>query len=499
MCGIVGLVAKRSFGFYARDENIFNQLLFADSLRGDDSTGVFGVRKSGNVDICKEASFVTNFQNEKEYDDFMTQMNKNHLVVVGHNRKATKGNINDASAHPFYEGDVTLVHNGTLTDHKKLKDVDVDSHAICHAINDLGHVEALNKLNGAYALAWYDNRDKTFRLARNAERPLSIIETEDFYAFASEAGMLWWILARNNIPIADAKKVSFIPCDPGYIYEFYNNKSSGNSMRKVKLEALEVASKEVKKSSTSSGTQQETSGSQQTKQLPLLPTYSETTKEACKTSSQSRTHRNKVEDSSNSSSVVYLASSRITHTMIVSFRFKYHETLQEHTTRAEAAHRSGESPYKSKEHPSWPQYYGGDSDVRFVGESQKYPGVTFVGYTKSERLPYLLQSSFNDMLSGEVIGIVSEKGVPSIVSMINIEPSGGMYTRNNVLIDRDVWNKISHQCDVCAAKVRYSELENSYVEVISNVDNGITYYRKKRIVCPNCSDLGAKMNMTGFA
>ena len=45
MCGIVSLISKRAGGFYNPDTDIFSQMLFADTVRGVDSTGVFGVNK----------------------------------------------------------------------------------------------------------------------------------------------------------------------------------------------------------------------------------------------------------------------------------------------------------------------------------------------------------------------------------------------------------------------------------------------------------------------
>jgi glucosamine 6-phosphate synthetase-like amidotransferase/phosphosugar isomerase protein len=39
MCGIVGMVVKPNNGFSVKTENVFNQLLYADAVRGEDSTG----------------------------------------------------------------------------------------------------------------------------------------------------------------------------------------------------------------------------------------------------------------------------------------------------------------------------------------------------------------------------------------------------------------------------------------------------------------------------
>jgi hypothetical protein len=120
---------------------------------------------------------------------------------VGHNRKATFGTISRENAHPFCEKNIVLVHNGTVQDHKTMANVEVDSHAICHRIGEVGAQAALKELKGAYALVWYDITTKKLHLARNNERPLVFVNTEDYFAFASEGYMLGWLLRRHEFPV----------------------------------------------------------------------------------------------------------------------------------------------------------------------------------------------------------------------------------------------------------------------------------------------------------
>lgn len=201
MCGLVAIFSKqKTFGFNFKDKGIFQQMLIADMFRGMDSTGVFGVKANGNLDMLKDASASPFFLGKKDaatkfFDNIINQ----YHVVVGHNRKATMGVIQSENAHPFIEGNICLVHNGTLTNHKKLANTTVDSHAICTHIDSDGYKNTLKNIEGAYALIWYNAEEKMMYFCRNAERPLYLVETTDRIFLASEDKMLDWILDRNDL------------------------------------------------------------------------------------------------------------------------------------------------------------------------------------------------------------------------------------------------------------------------------------------------------------
>lgn len=207
MCGIVGYLSFETI-YTPNITKYFRQALFADTVRGKDSTGVFGLNnKTGKVDTFKRAVEAVDFLNMKQFLE-MEHNAKDYLFMVGHNRWATQGGLGNEQAHPFKDNHITMVHNGTLFDHYSLvdgKNYDVDSEAICHSLSVDGTKKTIETLDGAFALVWYDENTKELCIVRNKERPLSIgyVEGEDTMLFASEQGMLQWLAERNKFKLSD--------------------------------------------------------------------------------------------------------------------------------------------------------------------------------------------------------------------------------------------------------------------------------------------------------
>jgi hypothetical protein len=201
MCGIVGMVSKWSSGFNYSHAQAFEELLYADAVRGMDSTGVFGITKKKQADVLKQAVDPGLFMRSKSWQNWREDISKKMLIAVGHNRKATVGEIVSKTAHPFVEGKTVLVHNGYIQNHKELDaTVEVDSQAAARLLDKTENpIHAIQKLYGAFSMVWFNHTKRELYLVRNSERPMYLCHNTDGMFFASEEDMLSWILKRNKI------------------------------------------------------------------------------------------------------------------------------------------------------------------------------------------------------------------------------------------------------------------------------------------------------------
>lgn len=202
MCGIVGVVGKIG----KKERDAFRQLLIVDSLRGADSTGFFTV-KGNDVGVFKAVGDPYMAMESRAFD---RELIKSSNILVGHNRFATTGKVNRKNAHPFEFDKVVGVHNGTLKNKYALRDgntFEVDSEALYNSFNVIGADATIPQVEGAWSLVWWDKVEKELCFLRNDQRPMCVALSEDRKTmfFASEAGMLSWILARNDIKIGDIK------------------------------------------------------------------------------------------------------------------------------------------------------------------------------------------------------------------------------------------------------------------------------------------------------
>lgn len=205
MCGIVGIMDWSKGAICQKEMGIFMQMLHCNAVRGMHGTGIFAVDRDGENHRLRAGGPPHVLVGSKEFSKFENWVGGKYVqFMVGHNRYATRGGIGTAQSHPFRDGDIILVHNGTLESFSHLPDAskyNVDSEAICHAFSVEGAEKTVPTLRGAWAFVWWDAVSKTLNLLRNKERPLYVArcKKQETIAFASEYSMLSWILSRNEI------------------------------------------------------------------------------------------------------------------------------------------------------------------------------------------------------------------------------------------------------------------------------------------------------------
>lgn len=215
MCGIIGYVSTGDEVLKREKEGFLHDALIVDTFRGHDSTGLLTVCEDFTVAEEKELLQGWDFVRLKKYAAM-----PEGWAAVGHNRAATKGKVNRDNAHPFTFGPVKLVHNGTLTNMgRNLPNysgkVTVDSRNITRAI---GHVpvedahKVLSDIDGAYALAWFDERDQSLNIARNGQRPLH-------FAHNTANTILWFMSEGSHLDLLKRSNWCF-GVDMGTIFSF---------------------------------------------------------------------------------------------------------------------------------------------------------------------------------------------------------------------------------------------------------------------------------------
>ena len=194
MCGIVG---------YIGDGNVYDILikgLHRLEYRGYDSAGIALVNPEGKLNVYKTRGKVSNLEN------FCKDKDLKGKVGIAHTRWATHGEPSDCNAHPHFseDGNLALVHNGTIENYKVLKDAlvqhgchfrsETDTEVLVQLIEYIRVTnncllvdavrEALKQVVGAYAIAVIekDNPNRIIAARKSSPLVVGIGENETFLA-----------------------------------------------------------------------------------------------------------------------------------------------------------------------------------------------------------------------------------------------------------------------------------------------------------------------------
>ena len=215
MCGIVGMLGTT---FSTQEKKAFQDMLIMNQVRGLHGTGYISSgycradskdgkfkKDSGIVSWGKSVSCASLFLGEHDLEDENTKLDG----LIGHCRHATVGNIDKAGAHPFKEGKIVGVHNGTFEGtYPHSKKAQSDSHAFYIVLNEeKGNVErAINRFTkrttaDAYCFVWYDLSNSTWNIIRNTRRPMYLAESYGGGQLwlSSEAPIMMAALKRNKV------------------------------------------------------------------------------------------------------------------------------------------------------------------------------------------------------------------------------------------------------------------------------------------------------------
>ncbi len=197
MCGIVG---------YLGNGNAYDVLikgLHRLEYRGYDSAGIALVSPEGKLNVFKAKGKVENLESICKDKDICS------TIGIAHTRWATHGEPSDCNAHPHYseDGNLALVHNGTIENYKLLKDALEEHGCKFHSETDTEVLvqlieyiklknnctlleavrEALHQVVGAYAIAVVEKNNPDTIIAARQSSPLVIGIGENETFLASDA------------------------------------------------------------------------------------------------------------------------------------------------------------------------------------------------------------------------------------------------------------------------------------------------------------------------
>lgn len=216
MCGLVGVAAINGKALSDRGVKVFKHLLYLDVLRGEHSTGICMVDTNKNVKLHKHLGPPSKDETFSNNEIFSSTGNVfNPIVLIGHNRYATKGEVNVENAHPFVTQDENIIgaHNGTvynyILDRIGKNPFETDSEFIYNSIAERGLKETVKYLDGgAYALTWWNKEENTINILRNNERPLYIAKSGGAIVWASEKWMIDVASSRVGCEVSDVGMVN---------------------------------------------------------------------------------------------------------------------------------------------------------------------------------------------------------------------------------------------------------------------------------------------------
>lgn len=191
MCGIVGYIGSKSA------ESILLEGLKRLEYRGYDSAGV-ATLESGQTHIRKSVGKLAALA------EVLKKNPSPGSIGIAHTRWASHGRPNEINAHPHRFGSITIVHNGIIENHAKLRKElqaqghefksDTDTEIVAHLIAQFKQKhpqdlvvavsKALKLVEGAYALAIIDEETPDMLIGVRQACPLvvGLGENENFLA-----------------------------------------------------------------------------------------------------------------------------------------------------------------------------------------------------------------------------------------------------------------------------------------------------------------------------
>lgn len=250
MCGIVG---------YLGNGNAYEVLikgLHRLEYRGYDSAGIALVTPQGKLNVFKAKGKVENLEAICKDKDITS------TIGIAHTRWATHGEPSDCNAHPHYseDGNLALVHNGTIENYKLLKDALVEHGCKFHSETDTEVLvqlieyiklennctlleavrEALHQVVGAYAIAVVEKSNPDTIIAARQSSPL-VIGIGDGETFLASDASPFVEYTKDAVYLKDGEIAVIKRGEPLKVMNLENRES------KIDVKTLELSISQLEK------------------------------------------------------------------------------------------------------------------------------------------------------------------------------------------------------------------------------------------------------------
>lgn len=237
MCGIVGYIGN------GKVYDILIKGLKRLEYRGYDSAGIALLSPEGKLNVYKSLGKVS------ALEAFCKDKKTDAVMGIAHTRWATHGEPSDTNAHPHFseDGNLALVHNGTIENFKVLRDA-LEQHGVTFQTQTDTEVlvqlieyikiqnqctlldavrEALKQVVGAYAVAVIDKNEPDQIIAARKSSPLVVGIGEDETFLASDATP--FVDCTKKVVYIDDEQIAIIRRgEPLRIVDFENKESTVN-------------------------------------------------------------------------------------------------------------------------------------------------------------------------------------------------------------------------------------------------------------------------------
>ncbi len=227
MCGIVGYIGR---------EEAAPILLYGLSrleYRGYDSAGI-SVYSDGRLNTVKAVGKLKNLIDVTDEGKLVRG-----TVGIGHTRWATHGQPSDVNSHPHVSssGKISVVHNGIIENYLELKEMlisegvtfmsETDTEVVSQLIEYYykGDIyaavsEALEKLEGSYALGIISSEHPDMLIACRKDAPLIVAYSENCNYIASDVTAV--LKYTRNVSYLEDGEIAVVTADGVTVYNEYD-------------------------------------------------------------------------------------------------------------------------------------------------------------------------------------------------------------------------------------------------------------------------------------